>query len=198
MKYSFVDKPMSEYMQRPLQQIPSWNLFQVFCDMKVLISHQLGVAMDRIDMSCLEQLLEKALLRQDRKDVIEVVFVCLYFSLCITHPVPDLFSTVSHVFGCLKFCFHSEHLFASVRFWSVSSILTPPNHCTLANSSPQVIFVGLGFGLFFFPCVIFLILFLQSTSISFYLSPYLLSCLLLIQEIELPLIKQKKFCGKET
>lgn len=118
--------------------------------MKVLVSHQLGVAMDRIDMSCLEQLLEKALLRQDRKDIIEVVFVCLYFSLRITHPVPDLFSTVSHVFGCLKFCFHSEHLFASVCFWSVSSILTPPNHCTLANSSPQVIFVGLGFVFVFF------------------------------------------------
>lgn len=59
--------------------------------------------MDRIDMTCLEQLLEKALLCQgDCKDIIEVVFVCLYFSLHITHPVPALFSPVSYIFSCLK------------------------------------------------------------------------------------------------
>lgn len=63
--------------------------------MKMLISHQLGVAMDGIDMICLEQLLEKALVCQgDCKDIIEVVFVSLYFTLHITHPVPALFSTV--------------------------------------------------------------------------------------------------------
>ena len=160
----------------------------MFCNTEVLGSHRLGVVIDRIDISCLDQVLEEELLPQgDQKHTIDVVFA--YTSGFVLLILFRLFSPLSHnFFGCLGYFFYSEqHPFYMSLF--LPSLFHPGLHLSLhpGHLFSQGYFWGAGG--FLFSSVPFLILFVQPTSISFSFSPHFPPSFLLIEEFLLPLIK---------